>query len=385
MQVLVVMAGRGKRFIDAGYKIPKPVIDIKGKTIVKRTIESLPFVMDLPRSCLTFAVLKEHVHKHSIDKILFKEFGSEINIVVMDQLTSGNLHTAQLAVQELLERHPMISRDETLLILDSDNVYHDTGLERWIINLQNSPIQDWGVICTFDDPTHSIHWCFAETDPGLQDSKVIMLHEKTELGRARGKPMVGTFVFSSISLFLDHAEYVFNRKQPTAGEYYMSQAVQEIIESKIPVLVCHVDRVHPLGTPLDLEKYETHLRLRPKKRFCFDLDDTILHCKKPGQKYGNESPQADAIKILRQLHNDGHYIIIYTARHMNTCDGNVGKVLARQGLTTLEWLNRYNVPYDEIYFGKPHADVFIDDKAYHHDGSWERTERYIQKFLEGDK
>ncbi|HQH27219.1 MAG TPA: hypothetical protein PLP17_07470, partial [Oligoflexia bacterium] len=38
-------------------------------------------------------------------------------------------------------------------------------------------------------------------------------------------------------------------------------------------------------------------------------------------------------------------------------------VLARQGLVTLEWLRRHEIPFDEIHFGKPHADVYIDDNA----------------------
>ena len=48
---------------------------------------------------------------------------------------------------------------------------------------------------------------------------------------------------------------------------------------------------------------------------------------------------------------------------MKTCQGNVGLVLARQGQVTLEWLARHGIPYDEIYFGKPWADVYVDDNA----------------------
>jgi hypothetical protein len=48
---------------------------------------------------------------------------------------------------------------------------------------------------------------------------------------------------------------------------------------------------------------------------------------------------------------------------MRTCEGNVGKVLARQGLVTLDWLQRNNIEFDELYFGKPWADIYIDDNA----------------------
>ncbi len=70
-----------------------------------------------------------------------------------------------------------------------------------------------------------------------------------------------------------------------------------------------------------------------------------------------------ALEKLRELKAAGHYLIICTARHMKTCEGNVGQVIARQGGVTLEWLKRFDVPYDELHFGKPHAQIYIDDNA----------------------
>lgn len=64
------------------------------------------------------------------------------------------------------------------------------------------------------------------------------------------------------------------------------------------------------------------------------------------------------------------YLIILSARHMKTCEGNVRKVIARQGATTLEWLARHGVEYDEIHFGKPFADIYIDDNSLRFE-SWE--------------
>ncbi|HEV3415886.1 MAG TPA: hypothetical protein VG056_03715, partial [Pirellulales bacterium] len=44
---------------------------------------------------------------------------------------------------------------------------------------------------------------------------------------------------------------------------------------------------------------------------------------------------------------------------------------ARQGAVTLQWLAQHGIEYDEIHFGKPHADVYIDDNAVRFEG-WER-------------
>ena len=99
-------------------------------------------------------------------------------------------------------------------------------------------------------------------------------------------------------------------------------------------------------------------------RICIDLDGVVCKLRKPGQTYSELEPVPGAIEKIQKLRENGHYIIIYTARHMKTCEGNVGKILARQGLVTLKWLDDHKVDYDEIYFGKPWAQVYLDDNAF---------------------
>ena len=99
-------------------------------------------------------------------------------------------------------------------------------------------------------------------------------------------------------------------------------------------------------------------------RICIDLDGVICKLKEEGQTYDVLLPVEGACESLQALKENGHYIIINTARHMKTCQGNLGAVTAKISLITLNWLAKYNIPFDEIYFGKPHADVYIDDNAY---------------------
>jgi len=98
-------------------------------------------------------------------------------------------------------------------------------------------------------------------------------------------------------------------------------------------------------------------------RICIDLDGVICRLREPGESYAELQPVPGAVDKLRQLKAAGHYLILCTARHMKTCEGNVGQVVARQGAVTLDWLARHNIEYDEIHFGKPHAQVYIDDNA----------------------
>jgi capsule biosynthesis phosphatase len=98
-------------------------------------------------------------------------------------------------------------------------------------------------------------------------------------------------------------------------------------------------------------------------RICVDLDGVICKLRLPGQSYADVEPVEGAAQKLRALRAAGHVVIISTARHMKTCGGNAGLALARQGATTFEWLSRHGIPYDEIHFGKPQADVYLDDNA----------------------
>ncbi len=67
--------------------------------------------------------------------------------------------------------------------------------------------------------------------------------------------------------------------------------------------------------------------------------------------------------MIDALRESGHTIIIYTARNMKTQGHNVGKVLKNVGKITLDWLDRHGIVYDEIFFGKPNADITIDDRV----------------------
>lgn len=98
-------------------------------------------------------------------------------------------------------------------------------------------------------------------------------------------------------------------------------------------------------------------------RIVIDLDGTICPIRESNQSYSELVPLKNAVEKINELKSEGHYIIISTARNMATCESNVGKVLKNVGKITLEWLDKYNIPYDEIFFGKQNADVYIDDRA----------------------
>jgi capsule biosynthesis phosphatase len=98
-------------------------------------------------------------------------------------------------------------------------------------------------------------------------------------------------------------------------------------------------------------------------RICFDLDNTLVTLPTIPGDYTSVKPIFKMISLLKNLKKLGHTIIIYTARRMNTHNHNVGRVIRDIGLITFQTLEKFNIEYDEIIFGKPIADIYIDDKA----------------------
>lgn len=99
-------------------------------------------------------------------------------------------------------------------------------------------------------------------------------------------------------------------------------------------------------------------------RIVIDLDGTICEIKGSSQSYEDVKPIQGAAEKISLLRSQGHYVIIHTARNMGTCESNLGRVMKNVGLVTLEWLKKYAIEYDEIYFGKPNGHVYIDDRAF---------------------
>lgn len=99
-------------------------------------------------------------------------------------------------------------------------------------------------------------------------------------------------------------------------------------------------------------------------RIIMDLDETI--CSALEGDYVNAEPDFFVIEKLREYKRQGFEIIISTSRNVRTYAGNVGKINANTLPVIIAWLEKYEVPYDEIYVGKPwcgHNGFYVDDRA----------------------
>lgn len=100
------------------------------------------------------------------------------------------------------------------------------------------------------------------------------------------------------------------------------------------------------------------------KRLIMDLDNTISFTTQGD--YANASPIQEVIDKLHEYKQQGFEIVISSSRNMRTYQGNVGKINVHTLPTIIAWLDKHNVPYDEIYVGKPwcgHDGFYVDDRA----------------------
>lgn len=98
-----------------------------------------------------------------------------------------------------------------------------------------------------------------------------------------------------------------------------------------------------------------------KLKIVIDVDDTI--CDNNNRQYKDAIPKRKAIEKLNLLHSQGYEIILYTARGMKSCNGDLDKIIKKNKDVLETWLKENNVQYDELIFGKPLGDLYIDDKC----------------------
>ena len=101
------------------------------------------------------------------------------------------------------------------------------------------------------------------------------------------------------------------------------------------------------------------------KRLIFDLDDTLTR-PDPSRSYAEKEPNLPLIAKLREYKAMGFEIIVQTARNMRSYENSIGKINANTLPVIIEWLQRHEVPYDEIHVGKPWCGFdgfYVDDRA----------------------
>lgn len=100
--------------------------------------------------------------------------------------------------------------------------------------------------------------------------------------------------------------------------------------------------------------------------FVFDIDGTICPIKGKEENYEDLVPYENIVSKIRYYHENGARIILFTSRNMNTYNGNLGLINKNTAKVLNSWLEKWDIPYDEIIYGKPwpgHKGFYVDDRT----------------------
>ena len=336
MNFLIPLGGNGIRFKNEDYAKPKALTLIDGDPIIIKVIESLGATDD---DSITI-VYNYELDYYNFEDVIKKEFDLNIEFIRLPYKTSGPIETVLYG----LNNSKIIKKEDPLLIHDGDsfvkNNYFQSFRDRgycifYFTSIDKNPIYSYIL---------------------LDDDCVSQIEEKNKIS---DNACCGFYLFKSSDGFIKYS----NQCDSKLEEVYISDVYKKILQfDKVKYQKINSEDYICLGTPSQLINYSGSLDAS-KKRFCFDLDNTLVSYPKVKGDYTTVSPISKNINFLKKLKESGHYIIIYTARRMLTHKGNVSKILKDVGRITFDTLDKFDIPFDELCFGKPYADFYIDDKG----------------------
>jgi dTDP-glucose pyrophosphorylase len=227
--ILIPMAGLGSRFVEKGYSLPKPLIQIFGKPMIQHVVESL----DIDGHYI-FLVQKEHRAKYPLDDIL-NEIAPGCSILQVNGLTEGAASTSLIAKD-------LINNDTPLVIANSDQII------KWDYRgfLGSLLIGFDGVTAVFEasDPK----WSYVKSSWNL----VIEVAEKQAIS---SQANVGIYGWTRGSDYVKYAEQMIAKDIRTNGEFYIAPVYNEAIADGKTITIWAVDEMHGVGTPEDMNEY----------------------------------------------------------------------------------------------------------------------------------
>lgn len=341
MRVIIPIGGIGKRFKEEGYEYPKPLINVLGKPMIVQLIKSLKLtdkdeIFIIYNSCLKNYNFEDIIN-HNFPKINIKFHCLEIQ-------TRGAAQTVLVGLDSLNE----LELNEKVLVLDCDTFYKEDILKIY------SQSKNGNLIFYFTDNSNKSIFSYLKLD---QTGKVLSIAEKIKISQ---NASTGAYGFNNGHILKKYCAEALNE----SGEPYISSVYKKMIEDDIEINSVKLKKANCVGTPIQLKVFSSeNSKNFEKLRFCFDLDNTLVSYPVEQGDYNSVKPILKNIEYLKFLKNCGHHIIIYTARRMKTHNGNISAVISDIKDITVDTLEKFKIPYDELIFGKPYADFYIDDLA----------------------
>ncbi len=237
LNIVLPIAGRGSRFKDAGYALPKPLIPLHGETMIEVVIRNVR-----PRRPhrFVFLALEEHLALTSLRSTLEKA-APGCEIVVVNQVTEGAACTVLLARRA-------VDNTDPIMIVNSDQ-WVDIDINDYLDFMDNDNAD--GLIMTMwaDHPK----WSYVRLGDGKYAVEVV---EKKVVSN---EATVGIYNFKHGAEFVRAADQMIAANIRVNNEFYVAPVYNELIREKKRIAIYNIGRVgdgmHGLGTPSDLNEF----------------------------------------------------------------------------------------------------------------------------------
>lgn len=242
MANLVTMAGRGKRFSEAGYLLPKPLIPIDGEPMIWKVINCLP-----PSDKWIFVVRQEHIDEHHIDKVIKQKIPHAIITVDKDLLGGASIFCAE----QYLDDH------EEVFIAGCDMgfVYNKEAFE----HLKQNHVYDC-ILWTFTKdpriPANPKAWGYAVLE---QDGKTIKdMSVKVPISDTpfNDHVVAATFWLRSKKVLYQAIRMMIQKEIKTNNEYYLDNLPLSLNLIGKKSCIFDVDLLVGWGTPQEFHEFE---------------------------------------------------------------------------------------------------------------------------------
>lgn len=239
MNILIPMAGKGSRFVKAGYNKPKPFIDVDGKPMIIRVLENLKY----PNARYILIGRKEHGEKE-----VLKSIKRNFNIIwiPIEKTTEGTACT-------ILHARKHINNNDPLLVANSDQIV-EMNIRDYISDAKKRKLD--GSILTFIDKEMDPKWSFAKVN---SRQLVTEVKEKVPISKFA---TVGIYYFAKGRYFIDAAIDMIAGNDRVNNEFYTCPVYNYLIKNKLKVGIYNIDRkkMHGIGTPEDLNIFLKYIK-----------------------------------------------------------------------------------------------------------------------------
>jgi NDP-sugar pyrophosphorylase family protein len=242
MHIIIPMSGIGKRFIDAGYTLPKPLIVVEGKPIIQHIVELFP-----GENKFTFICNDEHLKNTNMETIL-KDIVPNCNIFEV------NVNNRKGPVDAVLQAIELIDDNEETIIS-----YCDYGT-KWDYNLFKNNIHslnaDGAIACYKGFHPHMLgsdNYAFVKEENMLmieiQEKKPYTSNKMDEYASN------GTYYFKSGLIVKKYFQELIEKNISINNEFYVSMVYNLLKQDNLNILIFEIDKMLQWGTPKDLEEY----------------------------------------------------------------------------------------------------------------------------------